>query len=317
MILSVSRRTDIPAWYSEWFLRRLRVGEVLVRNPVNFHQVSRIPLSPDVVDGIVFWTKNPFPMMEHLRELEPYPYYFQFTLNAYGRDVEPNVPSKSEVLIPVFQELSRRIGRERVCWRYDPILLSEKYTIEYHCRYFEKLSRLLHPYTEQCTISFIDLYQNTAKRLRTIGGRVPEQQELLVLAQRMAEIAERYGLQLKTCAEEIALEQLGIEHGSCIDRERLERIGGFRLDVQKDPNQRPVCSCAAAVDIGCYDTCKGGCLYCYADHGRGHLLTNLRAYRPDAPLLCGELTPEDRVTERAIRSCKRNQLRLLEEETER
>lgn len=314
MILSVSRRTDIPAWYSEWFLRRLQVGEVMVRNPVNFHQVSRIPLSPDVVDGIVFWTKNPLPMMERLQELEPYPYYFQFTLNAYGRDVEPNVPSKSAVLIPVFQELSRRIGRERVCSRYDPILLSSKYTVEYHCRYFEKLARFLHPYTEQCTISFIDLYQNTSKRLRTIGGRVPEHQKLLVLAQRMAEIAERYGLQLKTCAEEIALEHLGIEHGSCIDRERLERIGGFRLDVQKDPNQRPVCGCAAAVDIGCYDACKGGCLYCYADHSRGRLLTNLRVYRPDAPLLCGELTPEDRVTERAVRSCKRNQLCLLEEE---
>lgn len=311
MILSVSRRTDIPAWYSEWFLRRLQVGEVMVRNPVNFHQVSRIPLSPDVVDGIVFWTKNPLPMMERLRELEPYPYYFQFTLNAYGRDVEPNVPSKSVVLVPAFQELSRRIGRERVCWRYDPILLSSKYTVEYHCRYFEKLAQLLHPYTEQCTISFIDLYQNTSKRLRTIGGRVPERREMLVLAQRMAEIAGRYGLRLKTCAEEIGLEQLGIEHGSCIDRGRLERIGGFRLDVQKDPNQRPVCGCAAAVDIGCYDTCKGGCLYCYADHGRGHLLTNLRAYRPDSPLLCGILSAEDSVTDRRVRSCREGQVKLF------
>lgn len=311
MILSVSRRTDIPAFFSEWFYRRMRAGSVLVRNPMNFHQVSRIPLNPDVVDGIVFWTKNPVPMMERLEELEPYPYYFQFTLNAYGRDVEPAVPSKREVLIPAFQELSRRIGRERVLWRYDPIFLSDKYTVDYHCRYFEKLARCLYPYTEQCTISFIDLYQNTAKRLKPIGGRAPERQEILALAQRMAEIAGRYGFRLKTCAEEIELAQLGIEHGSCIDAKLLERIGGYPLAVGKDPNQRGACRCAAAVDIGCYDTCKGGCLYCYANHQQGRLQANLRAYGPDSPLLCGTLLPEDRVTERAVHSCREGQIRLF------
>ena len=114
MIISASRRTDIPAYYSDWFFERIRAGYVLVRNPMNTHQVSRIILSPDVCDGIVFWTKNPLPMLGRLSELSDYPYYFQFTLNAYGRDVEPNIPQKDSVLIPGFIRLSRLTGRERV-----------------------------------------------------------------------------------------------------------------------------------------------------------------------------------------------------------
>ena len=136
MIISVSRRTDIPAYYSSWFWNRLRDGYVLVRQPVNERRVSRIVLHPDVVDGFVFWTKNPAPMLAKLGELEEFAYYFQYTLTAYGRDVEPGIPSKRECLIPAFQELSRRIGPERVIWRYDPVFLSSKYTDEYHVRYF-------------------------------------------------------------------------------------------------------------------------------------------------------------------------------------
>ena len=132
MIISASRRTDIPAYYALWFLRRLEAGFVCVRNPVNFHQVSRIPLSPEVVDGIVFWTKNPTPMLDRLPLLKDYPFYFQFTLTAYAQDLEPGVPNKNEVIIPAFQELSRRIGPERVIWRYDPILPTPKYNIDYH-----------------------------------------------------------------------------------------------------------------------------------------------------------------------------------------
>ena len=136
MIISASRRTDIPAYYSDWFYNRIREGFVCVRNPMNFHQVSRISLSPDVVDGIVFWTKNPLPLMPRLEELRAYPFYFQFTLTPYGKDVEPGVPNKNDVILPAFQELSRQIGPERVIWRYDPILFTDHYTMDYHITSF-------------------------------------------------------------------------------------------------------------------------------------------------------------------------------------
>lgn len=159
MILSVSRRTDIPAFYSDWFFNRIKEGYVCVRSPINAHQISRIELSPEAIDGIVFWTKNPLPMLSKLKEIADFPYYFQFTLNAYGRDIEPRVPSKSNVLISAFQQLSKRIGKERVLWRYDPIFFSEQYTMDYHCKYFRLLAERLEAYTQLCTISFLDEYK--------------------------------------------------------------------------------------------------------------------------------------------------------------
>lgn len=311
MILSVSRRTDIPAWYSEWFFRRLQEGFVLVRHPMNYYLVNRVALNPDVVDGIVFWTKNPAPMLDRLGELADYPCYFQVTLNAYGREVEPNVPSKSSVVLPAFQELSRRLGRERVLWRYDPIFLSQKYTVDYHCRYFERLVQRLHPYTELCTISFIDYYRGTRKRLEPLGEREIPRGEVLELAGRMAQIAARYGLELCTCAEEIDLDHLGIGHGCCIDSRRMERIAGERLNIGYAASRRPACGCVEAVDIGMYNTCRGACLYCYANHNPERIGQRFEAHRPDSPLLGGPLTPEDRIVDREIRSCRDGQMRLF------
>lgn len=301
MIISISRRTDIPACYSEWMLRRFREGFVLVRNPMNFHQVSRVSLSPEVVDGLVFWTKNPLPMMGRLGELEAYPYYVQFTLTAYGRDVEPNLPSKNQALIPAFQELSRRIGRDRVIWRYDPVFLSSCYSMEYHLRYFRVLAAKLSDYTDTCTFSFLDYYRNTAARMRPLAPlpcTVEQQQEL---AGQFARIAAGYGIRLNTCAEEIDLDSFGISHARCIDPERLGRIAGCRLDIKKDPNQRPECGCAASIDIGAYDTCGNGCLYCYANHSRKALDRNTALHDPASPLLFGQIGEGDVVKEREMK----------------
>ena len=140
MIISVSRRTDIPAFYAEWFYNRLRVGYVLVRNPMNVHNVSKVALSPEVVDAFVFWTKNPLPLMKRLDELAEYPYYFQFTLTGYGKDIEPGLPDKKQVLLPAFKELAAKTGRQRVIWRYDPIFFSSRYSMEYHLECFETLA---------------------------------------------------------------------------------------------------------------------------------------------------------------------------------
>lgn len=174
MIISASRRTDIPTYYSEWLFNRLREEYVLVRNPMNAHQISRISLSPDVVDGLVLWTKNPISMLDRLHELEKYNFYFQFTLNSYGKDVEPNIPSKNDTIIPAFIRLSKAVGRDRVIWRYDPILFNADYTMEYHCKFFKKLAAMLSEYTEKCTVSFIDLYKNTARNVQPLHKLYPK-----------------------------------------------------------------------------------------------------------------------------------------------
>lgn len=311
MIISASRRTDIPAYYSDWFFNRIKEGFVLVRNPMNFHKVGKVRLSPEVVDGIVFWTKNPVPMMDRLDEIGDYPYYFQFTLTSYGKDVEPNVPSKNEVIIPAFQKLSRKIGRDRVVWRYDPIFLSESYTIDYHCRYFGALAERLHEYTDRCTLSFIDHYRKTERNARPLGIIKATLEQKLELMGRFSAIAAKYDLKLDACAEEIELEQFGIARASCIDKARLERIGGYALNIGRDRNQRPECRCAESIDIGMYDTCKNGCLYCYANYSPKAARENFSKHDANSPLLCGELTEGDVVRERPAASCRSCQMNLF------
>ena len=242
MIISASRRTDIPTYYSDWFFNRIKAGYVLVRNPMNIHQISKISLNPELVDGIVFWTKNPIPMLDKLDRLADYTYYFQFTLNAYGHDVETGVPSKNDVIIPAFQKLSDMIGPKRVIWRYDPIFINKTYTFEYHLHYFEQLAKRLAPYTEKCTISFLDFYRNTQRNIASlaIDRFTPELQESL--AKNMAAIAKSYGLKIDTCAENIDLQKYGIEHARCIDDRLFSELLGCPLTVGKDKNQRLECS---------------------------------------------------------------------------
>lgn len=305
MIISASRRTDIPSFYSEWFFNRLNEGYVLVRNPMNCRQVSRISLSPDVVDGIVFWTKNPAPMLDKLDALEKYPYYFQFTLNAYGQEVEKGLPSKDGELIPTFASLSKEIGRERVVWRYDPVFLNEKYTIDYHIRCFEKFAEKLSPFTEKCIISFIDMYRNIKNNIRPLNIQAPTEAQQYEMMVCFARIAQKYGISLDTCAESNDFGTFGVRRAHCIDKERLEKISGFSLDIDADKNQRKLCGCVMAIDIGAYNTCQNGCLYCYANHSQKTLVKNLALHNPQSPLLFGEVEEGDTVRERDIKSLKK------------
>ena len=165
MIISASRRTDIPSCYPEWFVRRLQQGFVYVRSPFDAHRLSKVALTPDVVDCIAFWTKNPLPLMPYLDRLEPYPYFFLFTLTGYGRNVEPGVPDKADVMIPAFQQLADRIGPDRVIWRYDPIFFTDTYTMAYHVRAFRAIAEALRGCTHTCIISFLDRYRSIEKAL--------------------------------------------------------------------------------------------------------------------------------------------------------
>lgn len=304
MIISISRRTDIPAFYADWFYNRLRAGYLLVRNPMNLRNVSKVRLTADVVDAFVFWTKNPLPMARRLDELAVYPYYFQFTLTGYGADIEPGVPDKRRVLLPAFKDLAARLGKKRVIWRYDPIFFSVKYTPEYHFACFEVLAAELHNSTERCVISFMDSYRNTKRNAQQLDAIELSREEVYVFAGQLARIAAKYGIKLQTCAESMDLTMFGITPSACIDKELLEDIGGFKLDVKKDANQRAECCCAASIDIGAYNTCPGGCLYCYANYNVPLVQTNIAAHNKTSPLMSGTLTPQDVVTERKMKSCK-------------
>lgn len=312
MIISASRRTDIPTYYSDWLFNRLREEFVYVRNPMNIHQIGKISLSSEVVDGIVFWTKNPVPMLERLSELDKYNYYFQFTLTAYGRDVEPNIPSKNDVIIPAFQKLSKEIGREKVIWRYDPIFFNEKYTMDYHCKYFQVLAAKLGEYTEKCTVSFLDLYRNTARNTQPLKIQTESKEQRMELMEKFAEIAKEHGLYIDTCSEGIELAKFGIGHACCIDKERFERIGGCKLVVDKDKNQRAECGCVSSIDIGTYNTCKNGCLYCYANYSHNTVIRNTQVHNPKSPLLFGEVGPDDVIKERKMVSLKDTQLTIFD-----
>ena len=312
MILSVSRRTDIPNYYSEWFLGRIKEKFVYVRNPMNPHQVSKIDLSPEVVDCIVFWTKNPKPMMARLDELSEYKYYFQFTLTGYGADIERNVPHKKEVIIPTFQELSQKIGKEKVIWRYDPILFTEKYTPEYHLRAFAQIANALNGYTEKCVISFVDIYTKNKKSMEKLGMREFDKIQLQEFAKQLSHIAARNHIEIASCAEKVDLESCGIRKNSCVDRELIERIIGCKISTGKDKNQRPECGCVESIEIGTYNTCKNACRYCYANESEASVLNTCKQYREDAPILCSEVMENDKISVRKVKSLREEQLRFLD-----
>ena len=312
MILSVSRRTDIPSYYSEWFYNRIKEGYVCVRNPMNPHQVSKIELSPEVVDCMVFWTKNPEPMMDRLEELSDYNYYFQFTLTGYGKDIECNVPHKKEKMIPIFQRLSKKIGSHRVIWRYDPIMFTPKYTAEYHLKAFEQISKALNGYTTKCVISFVDTYIKNQKSMKAVQAYELEEKVLKEFAEKLSEIAAKNGMEISSCAEKMDLAECGIKRSSCIDKELIEEIIGCKLEIEKDRNQRLECGCIESIDIGTYDTCKNGCIYCYANNSPKSIMDNCGKYDANSPLLCGVLNSDDRIHVRKVKSNKDEQLSLLE-----
>jgi hypothetical protein len=265
VIISASRRTDIPAFRGDWFMDCLRAGEVLVQNPVNRSQVSRISLAPEDVDCVVFWTKNPAGFLPCLDELDRrgYRYYFQFTLTPYGRDMEPNLPDKS-ALLAVFGELSDRIGKERVIWRYDPILLNQVYTPSYHAGCFEHFARALAGKTETCVISFIDAYGFLSAAFEELGIGELGPGDMRQLAGLLGPLARNYGLSLVSCCEQVDLSAYGISPGKCIDEGRIRRLFGLDLRYKKDPGQRKGCCCTVSRDIGSYGSCRHGCRYCYA-----------------------------------------------------
>jgi hypothetical protein len=309
MILSASRRTDIPAYYSEWLVNRLHAGYVLTRNPMNHTQVSKVILNPDIIDCIVFWTKDPLNMLDKLDTIDKpgYRYYFQFTLTPYDKSVEKRLRDKEEI-IKTFCQLSDRIGKDKVVWRYDPVILNGVFDFIFHKEQFTRLCSKLCRHTEQCIISFVDIYS----KLRTDILREISMDERAELGRMISSTAKDFGITVKACCENSYLSEYGIEQASCIDKLLIERICGYSPDIKRDRNQRDSCRCFESIDIGAYNTCKNGCLYCYATFNRGTANKNFSMHDPDSPLLVG-LPGGINVTERKVRSLKESNMTMFEE----
>lgn len=286
MIINTGMRTDIPAFYSEWFMNRIHEGYVLVRNPYRPDWITRYELSPDVVDCLAFCTKNPAPMLRYIDELKRFHQYWFVTITPYDKDIEPNVPPKEQVMQD-FAALSEAVGTNCIAWRYDPIFIDNTYTIERHISDFETMCRALSGYTNVCVISFIDLYEKVMRNFPQV--RTVTSQERIAIGKTFAEIGSRYGITVKACAEGNDLARYGVDCKGCMTKETFEQAIGNRIDVPKKKSQRAECSCVLGTDIGAYDTCGHLCRYCYANSNRENVRRNMKIHDPKSPFLIGTL----------------------------
>lgn len=291
MIICASRRTDIPAFHSEWMMNRLRAGYVLVRNPVCRTVINRVDLRRSNVDCMIFMTKDPRPMIPHLDELDSMGlrYCFQVTITPYGKDIEPGVGFKADIA-DAFKTLSSRIGKERIIWRYDPVILGGKMDAEYHRKKFKLLCRELEGYTDRCTFSFLDMYGKiSGSGLRTASG-----EEKDAIGEIMSKTASEHGIELSYCCADRDLSKYGIIPRGCIDGAAMARMGS-PFEEAASP-LRPGCRCVKNIDIGAYDTCLHDCVYCYAN-GKSSKRRHSASYNPESEILGDPAAEGDEVLE--------------------
>jgi len=293
MIVSVSRRTDIPAFYSEWFLNRIRRGWCLVPNPFNRNQVSKVILSPEEVDAFVFWSRNPRPLMKYLDELDEMGcrYYFLFTLIGYPDRIDPGSPPLSRS-IRTFHELSARVGPQRVIWRYDPIVLSGLCGTGFHESNFRQVAQELKGATGRCVISFVKPYRKARARMEAAAQGSAEpvdfgSLQIRELLSAISEAARENAMKIFSCASEQDFSAFGINPSKCIDTELISKLFAIEMSAPKDPCQRKECGCDVSRDIGMYDTCLFGCSYCYATSSLERAKANYARHDPESPSLLG------------------------------
>ena len=304
MIINTGMRTDIPAFYSEWLMNRVREDFVYVRNPYYRLQVSKYSLSPDVVDCLAFCTKNPNPMLKYLDELkEKYNMFWFVTITPYGKDIEPNVPPFEKVCED-FKILSSKIGKNAIALRYDPILINEAYSVDKHIEMFGKFARSLKGYTEDVTVSFLDLYEKVKRNAPDI--RPPTNEEQKQIAKKFVRIGKENNMVIHGCCENPNLKEVGIDITGCMSQEIVEKAIGVKLKapsgqskriVNNEDKVKPICNCLMGNDIGAYNSCMHLCKYCYANFNKTLVQENYKLHNPNSPFLIGESTPEDKITE--------------------
>ena len=309
MIIHTGMRTDIPAFYADWFANRIREGFVCVRNPYNSIQVTEYSLDPSVVDLIGFCTKNPEPMLKYMDLLQPYGMYWYVTITPYGKEIEPMVPDKEHVLLS-FQKLSEIVGIDSIGWRYDPIFLNETYTMDYHIRLFTHMASVLEGYTKNCVISFIDLYQKVRKNFPEV--RAVEKEDRLYLGKAMIEIAAEHGMTVRPCGEGDELSVYGADCSGCMTEQIYEQAVHTSMDFPKRNQLRKECACLLGADIGAYNTCLHLCRYCYANYDADTVKANYNRHDPTSPFLIGNRMPDDKVHKAKQKSWINGQMTLAD-----
>lgn len=291
MILNTGARTDTVQYFSEWLLRRFKEGFVYTRNPLFPHKVTRYELSPDKIDAVLFCSKNYAPILPRLHEIaDRYRTYFHYTITAYGKDVEPGVPSVEES-IRTLTELEKIVGKGRIAWRYDPVLLTKEYTVQRHLETFARMAQQLAPHIDRCIFSFVEMY-------RKLETNMPElipltQQDKDRLAEGMGAAAQKYGIRLQTCGTNGNYSRYGIRPSGCATLEILGKANNCEFRAVQHKGLRAGCHCIESRDIGAYDTCLNGCKYCYANKSPALARENYKKHDPASPLLLGTLTEED------------------------
>lgn len=294
MIINTGCRTDIPAFYSKWLINRIEEGYVLVRNPYNSSQVTRYNLNPDVVDCIEFCTKNPKPMLKYLDKIDKYRQYWFVTITPYGKNIEPNVPRKEEV-IESFKKLSKHVGINSISWRYDPIFIGEGFDVEKHIYEFQKMSSELKGYTNSCTISFLDLYEKVKRNAK--GLKPPTREEEIKIAKAFSRIGKENDMVIHGCCENDFLIEYGIDCDGCMSQKILEKSIGSKIKLPSGRTIRKQCNCILGNDIGAYDTCMHLCKYCYANTDAMLVKENVKKHDDNSPFLIGEKRIDDKITQ--------------------
>ena len=291
MILNVSGRTDIVAFYTPWFIKRLKEGFVDVRNPFNEAQVSRIYF--DDVEAIVFCTKNPRPIIPYLKEIKK-PILFHVTLTGYKKDIEVNVKDKKEIIEDI-KEISKIIGKRNVYVRYDPIFLNDKYTVYYHIKAIKRLALLLDGYIEKIIISFIDDYKNVRKNEKALNYREFTEEDYKTLGVNIAKICHEHKIRVHTCFEKRNLVEYGFDEEVCLSHELAYMLTGKKYPNWK-ARKEGLCNCVNIVDIGVFNTCSHFCKYCYANFNEEDVLKNRKLHDVNSTMLIGSLKETDKVT---------------------
>ena len=296
MILNVSGRTDIVAFYSEWFMNRYKEGYVDVRNPFNPKLVSRIYFRD--VDAIMFCTKNPIPILDRIQEIDK-PILFHVTLTPYKRDIEPNVIAKDKI-IEAIKKLSSMIGKDNVVVRYDPVFISDEYSLEYHVKAFDRVCSLLDGYVSKILISFIDNYKNVRKNGRIINYREFTENDYMVIGKSFSKSAHEHNMIVHTCFEDRNLVEYGFEKGECLSHELAYKLTGKVYKKEWSARKEKKCHCVQMVDIGVYNSCKHFCKYCYANYDEKLVNKNFMEHDPNSSLLIGKLEKDDIIKERFV-----------------
>ncbi len=295
MILNTGARTDTAQYFGEWLLRRFEEGFVYTRNPLFPNKVTRYELSPDKIDAVLFCSKNYAPILPRLHEItDKYRTYFHYTITAYGKDVEPGVPSIDES-IETLIALSKAVGKQKVTWRYDPVLLTKQYTIDVHANTFEHIAAKVAPYIDRCIFSFVEMYKKLATNMPEI---VPfTEADKRKIAEILGSTSARYGLPIQTCGTNGDYTQFGIAQSGCATLEILGAANGCEFKSLKHKGLRQGCHCIESRDIGAYDTCLNGCKYCYANQSPHKAADNYKLHDPHSPILLGTLRPTDEITQ--------------------